>query len=183
MAKGDRKVQSEDESSESDSEYESPSYDELVQLLNKYTKVIRKTISENDKLEHENESLLAKLKSSDELRDQNDIMTTKLKELKFYLKELKDEHDKLESVRDELITRHRALKEEITTLKANYVNLEIPYNIAINETHLATNNVAKLDVATSCDDLLVESTSKCVGCKGKNVVVAESYEDTIKIKE
>ena len=52
MAKGDRKVQSEDESSESDSEYESPSYDELVQLLNKYTKVIRKTRSENDKLEH-----------------------------------------------------------------------------------------------------------------------------------
>jgi len=42
MAKGERKVQSEDESSESDSEYESPSYDILVQLLNKYTKVIRK---------------------------------------------------------------------------------------------------------------------------------------------
>jgi len=35
----------------------------------------------------------------------------------------------------------------------------------------------------SCDDLLVESISKCVGCKGKNVVVAKSYEDTIKIKE
>jgi len=82
MAKGDRKVQSEDESSESDSEYESPSYDELVKLLNKYTKVIRKTRSENKKLELENESLLAKLKSSDKLRDQNEIMTTKLKELK-----------------------------------------------------------------------------------------------------
>jgi len=69
MAKGDRKVQSEDERSESDSEYESPSYDELVKLLNKYTKVIRKTRSENEKLELEDESLLAKLKSSDELRD------------------------------------------------------------------------------------------------------------------
>ena len=90
MAKGDRKVQSEDESSESDSEYESPSYDELVQLLNKYTKVIIKTRSENDKFEHENESLLAKLKSSDELRDQNEIMTTKLKKLKLSLKELKE---------------------------------------------------------------------------------------------
>ena len=40
-----------------------------------------------------------------------------------------------------------------------------------------------LDVATSCDDLLVESTSKCVDCNGKKVVVAESYEDTIKLKE
>jgi len=174
MAKGDRKVQSEDESSESDSEYESPSYDELVQLL----KVIRNTRSENDKLEHENESLLAKLKSSDELRDQNKIMTTKLKELKLYLKELKEKHDNLESVHDELITRHRALKEEFTTLKANYDNLEIAYDLAMNETHDATNHVAMLDVATSCDDLLVESTSKCVGCKGKNVVVTKS-EDTI----
>ena len=53
MAKGDRKVQSEDESSESDSEYESPYYVELVKLLNKYTKDIRKTRSENEKLELE----------------------------------------------------------------------------------------------------------------------------------
>ena len=55
MAKGDRKVQSEDESSESDSEFEPPSYDELVKFLNKYTKVIRKSRSENEKLELENE--------------------------------------------------------------------------------------------------------------------------------
>ena len=103
-------------------------------------------------------------------------MTTKLKELKLSLKELKEKYDKLESVYDELITRHRALKEEFTTLKENY-DLEIAYDLVINETHDATNHVAKLDVATSCDDLLVESTSKCVGCKGKNVVVAES-EDT-----
>jgi len=75
----------------------------LVHLLNKYTKIIRKTRNENDKLENENESLLAKLKSRDELRDQNEIMTTKLKELKLSLKELKDKHDKLESVHDELI--------------------------------------------------------------------------------
>jgi len=183
MAKGDRKVQNEDESSESDREYESPSYDELVHLLNKYTKVIRKARNENDKLENENDSLLAKLKSSDELRDQNEIMTTKLKELKLSLKEFKDKHDKLESVHDELITKQRALKEEFTTLKANNDNLELAYDLGTNETHVATNHVAKLDVATSCDDFLVESISKCVGCKGKNVVVAESYEDTIMIKE
>jgi len=50
LAKGDRKVQSDDESSESDSEFESPSYDELVHLLKKYSKIIRKTRSENEKL-------------------------------------------------------------------------------------------------------------------------------------
>ena len=33
---------------------------------------------------------MKKLKSSDELRDQNEIMTTKLKELKLSLKELKE---------------------------------------------------------------------------------------------
>ena len=63
---------------------------------------------ENDKLENENESLLAKLKSSDELRDQNEIMTTKLKELKLSLKELKDKHDKLELVQ-KLICKHKGL--------------------------------------------------------------------------
>jgi len=96
-------------------------------LLNKYTKVIRKSRSENEKLELENETLLAKLKSSDELRDQNEIMTTKLKELKLSLKELKEKHDKLKSIHDELITRYRAMKEELTTIKANYDNLEIAY--------------------------------------------------------
>jgi len=89
-------------------------------------------------------------------------MTSKLKELKLSLKELKDKHDKLESVHDELITRYRALKEEFTTLKQNNDNLELAYDLAISETY-----VAKLDVATSCDDLLVASISKCVGCKGR----------------
>jgi len=110
-------------------------------------------------------------------------MTSKLKELKLSLKELKDKHDKLESVHDELITIRRALNEEFTTLKANNDNLELAYDHAISETYVATNHVAKLDVATSCDDLLVENIIKCVGCKGKNVVVAKSYEDTIMIKE
>jgi predicted nuclease with TOPRIM domain len=138
-----------------------------VHLLNKYNKIIRKTRSENDKLENKNESLLAKLKSSDELREQNEIMTTKLKELKLSLKELKDKHDKLESVHDELITRHRALKEEFTTLKANNDNLELAYDLAISETHVDTNHVAKLDVATSCDDLLVENISNVLVAKAR----------------
>jgi len=109
-------------------------------------------------------------------------MTTKLKELKLLLEELKEKHDKLEVVHDELIVRHRVLKEEFTTLKVNNDNLELVYDLAINEPHVATNHVAKLHVATSCDDLLVESIGKCGSCKGKNVVVAKSYDDIIKIK-
>jgi len=75
------------------------------------------------------------------------------------------------------------LKEEFTTLKVNNDNFELAYDLAINETHVATNHVAKLDVATSCDDLLVESIGKCGSCKGKNVVVAGSCDDTIKMKQ
>ena len=40
-------------------EFESPSYDDLVKLLNQYTKIIRKTRAKNEKLEFE-DSLLAK---------------------------------------------------------------------------------------------------------------------------
>jgi hypothetical protein len=44
-------------------------------LLNKYSKVIRKTRNKNDELQNENESLSSKLeiaqKTSDELKDQN----------------------------------------------------------------------------------------------------------------
>jgi hypothetical protein len=72
MAKGERKVQNDDDSSgddnasddkngsDSDEEFESPSYDDFVKLLNQYTKIIRKTRVKNKKLELENDSLLAK---------------------------------------------------------------------------------------------------------------------------
>ena len=43
-----------------DDEYESPSYDDLVKLLNQYTKIIRKTRAKNEKFEIKNDSLLAK---------------------------------------------------------------------------------------------------------------------------
>ena len=70
MAKGDRKVSNDDSSgdehasnddsdSDSDSdddEYESPSYDDLVKLLNQYTKIIRKSRAKNEKLEIKNDS-------------------------------------------------------------------------------------------------------------------------------
>ena len=48
------------------------SYDDLVKLLNQYTKIIRKTRAKNDKLEAKKDSLLAKYdiaeKASVELR-------------------------------------------------------------------------------------------------------------------
>ena len=66
MAKGERKVQNDDNASDdengsdSDEQFEPPSYDDLVKLLNQYTKIIRKTRAKNEKLELENDSLLAK---------------------------------------------------------------------------------------------------------------------------
>ena len=99
MAKGEQKVSNDDDSSgddhannddsdsdSDDDEFESPSYDDLVKLLNQYTKIIRKTRAKNEKLELENDSLLAKYdiaeKTSDELREENKIVSSKLKELK-----------------------------------------------------------------------------------------------------
>ena len=40
-----------------DEEFESSSYDDLVKLLNQYTKIIRKTRAKNEKLELKNDSL------------------------------------------------------------------------------------------------------------------------------
>ena len=87
MAKGERKVSNDDDSSgddhannddsdsdSDDDEFESPSYDDLVKLLNQYTKIIR---AKNEKLEIKNDYLLAKCdiaeKASVELRESNDL--------------------------------------------------------------------------------------------------------------
>ena len=52
-------------------------------MLNQYTKIIRKTRAKNEKLELENDSLLAKYdiaeKASVELREENKTMSSKLK--------------------------------------------------------------------------------------------------------
>jgi hypothetical protein len=104
MVKGEQKVQNDDDSSgddtasddengsESDEEFESPSYDDLIKLLNQYTKIIRKTRAKNEKLELENDSLLAKndiaQKAIDELREENKIVLSKLKELKTFKRSL-----------------------------------------------------------------------------------------------
>ena len=143
MAKGEWKVQNDDDSSgddnasndesgsDSDEEFESPSYDDLIKLLNQYTKIIRKTRAKNKKLELENDSLLAKYgiveKASVELREENKTMSSKLKELKFSKKELKEKHDKLEGIHNELTTSYNLLKEEYTNLKINHDNLVLSH--------------------------------------------------------
>ena len=68
-------------------------------MLNQYTKIIRKTRAKNEKLELKNDSLLAKCdiaeKASVELREENKIVSSKLKELKSSKKKLRETYDKL----------------------------------------------------------------------------------------
>ena len=52
-----------------------------------------------------------------ELREANDAMSSKLKELKSSKKELKDKYDKLEGIHNELITSHNMLKKNIPILR------------------------------------------------------------------
>ena len=109
-------------------------------------------------------------------------MSSKLKELKSSKKELKDKHDKLERIHNELITSHNKLKEEYTTLKINHDNLVIAQEYLSNEPHDATNNVVKIDIATSCDDLIIESIEQSSSSKGKQVVEADDYDEFVKLK-
>ena len=74
------------------------------------------------------------------------------------------------------------LKEEYINLKVNHDNLVVSHKLLSNEPHDATNHVVKIDVATSSDDLIVESIEQRSSSKGKQVVVADHYQDFVKIK-
>ena len=65
------------------------------------------------------------------------------------------------------------LKEEYITLKINHDNLVIAQEFLSNEPHDATNNVVKIDIATSYDDLIIESIEQSSSSKGKQVVEAD----------
>ena len=104
-------------------------------------------------------------------------MSFTLKELKAIIKELKENHDELEGIHKELNTRYDLLKDDYTTLKVNHDNLVIANEYLYNEPHDATNLVAKIDIATSCDDLIDENIEQGSSGKGKQVVVAEHYDD------
>ena len=44
------------------------------------------------------------------------------------------------------------------------------------------NDVVKIDIATSCDDLIIESIEQSSSSKGKQVVEADDYDEFIKLK-
>ena len=109
-------------------------------------------------------------------------MSSKLKDLKSSKKELREKHDKLERIHNELTTSYNLLKEEYTNLKINLDNLVLSHELLSNEPHDATNNVVKIDIATSCDDLIVESIEQGSSSKGKKVVESDNYDDCVKLK-
>jgi regulator of replication initiation timing len=74
------------------------------------------------------------------------------------------------------------LKDEYTILKINHDNLVLSHEFLSNESHDATNNVVKIDISTSCDDLIVESIEQGFSSKGKKVVESDDYDDYTKLK-
>jgi hypothetical protein len=74
------------------------------------------------------------------------------------------------------------IKEEYINFKINHDNLVLSHDLLSNEPHDATNNVVKIDITTSCDDLIVESIEQGSSSKGKKVVESNNYDDYIKLK-
>jgi hypothetical protein len=104
--------------------------------------------------------------------------------LKFFalLHRTRDEHDKLEKRHNELITRYNLVKDEYTTLKINHDSLVVANELSSYELHDATNHVVKIDIATSYDDLIVESIEQGSSSKGKKAVKSDNYDDYAKLK-
>jgi hypothetical protein len=109
-------------------------------------------------------------------------VSSSLKELKTSNKELREEHDKLNKKHNELNTRYNLLKEEYTTLKINHDSLVVANDLLSLEPHDTTNHVVKIDIATSCDDLIIESIEQVSSSKGKKVVESDNYDDYAKLK-
>jgi hypothetical protein len=64
----------------------------------------------------------------------------------------------------------------------NYDTLVIAQEFLPNEPHDATNHVAKIDIATSCDDLIDESIEQGSIGKVKQVVKCNDYDEYVKLK-
>jgi hypothetical protein len=73
------------------------------------------------------------------------------------------------------------IKDEYTTLKINYDSIIVANELAL-ETHDATNQVIKIDIATSCDDLIIENFEQGSSGKDKSVVESDNYDDYVKLK-
>jgi hypothetical protein len=66
-------------------------------------------------------------------------------------------------------------------LKIDYDSLIVANELAL-ETHDATNQVVKIDIATSCDDLIIENIEQGSSGKDKSVVESDNYDDYVKLK-
>jgi hypothetical protein len=66
-------------------------------------------------------------------------------------------------------------------LKINYDSLVVANELSL-ETHDTTNQVVKIDIATSCDDLIIESIEQGSSGKGKKVVESDNHDDYVKLK-
>lgn len=97
-------------------------------------------------------------------------MSSAFKELNITLSDLKEKHDKTQGIHKELI-RVRSLKEENSSLKINHDNLAILYDFLSSETHDDTNHVVNIDIATSCDGLIVQRIQKKSNSQGSQVLV------------
>ena len=128
---------------------ESDNYDDYVKLKKDLEKLSTTNTIVIENLDNNHDMAL----ENEMLREEN----KKLKELKSSKKELKEKHDKLEGIHNELTISYNLLKEEYTNLKVNHDNLVVSHELLSNEPHDATNNVVKIDIATSCDGLIVES--------------------------
>ena len=67
------------------------------------------------------------------------------------------------------------LKEEYTNLKVNYDNFVVSHEFLSSEPHDVTNHIVKIDIVTSCDDLIIESIEQGSSSKGKQVVESDDY--------
>lgn len=151
MAKGDHKVRipndsddDDDSGSENDESFTAPTYDELANLLNEYTKVIMKANEKVDKLKVANKSLLAKKE-----------------ELEITSVELRVANDELVKSNNELNSNYDKLKVSYNELEVNLKNLEQTFD-ALSNQKLDLPQVVKIDVSTSCDDLLnIPCSSSC----------------------
>jgi hypothetical protein len=83
---------------------------------------------------------------------------------------------------NELTNSYKLVKDEYTDIKINHDNLVISHELLSNDPHDATNNVVMIDIATSCDDLIVESIEQGSSSKCKKVVESDNYDDYIKLK-
>ena len=133
------------ESDVSDDDSDSPSYDDLLDLIHEHQKVIKKQSKE--------------IENINALNDLNAIFATKYEDLLCKFKLLSKEHEKL--------------KLKIESINETNDSLEMKQSIS------CVIPISKIDVSTSCIDLIDESCSNPCNEKFYENVFVESCDDLI----